>query len=1052
MAAVNRACSGGTMSSLRLLIGSFLNYPRISVTLAAIACAFALPLSALDPNKTISQFTHTSWSAKDGIPGPVNAIAQTPDGYLWLGTPAGLYRFDGLHFIPWEAPSSGDKLPRSTVASLFTARDGSLWIGFGSIFVGCWRNGVFRTYTADDRLLSDVRFFAEDRNGSIWAGSESGLSRFENGSWKRVGGQLGYPAPGAQALFVDSRGTLWVATDKMNFGLSKDNISVNTVLKLALNGKQFEPTGQAVAQVDQLVESPDGEIWIVEFFPQHTLRALLGRSWPNVARALSAKPLGVVFDGPSSLWIATYHGGIRRAPDFKRLEQVSFDHFGSEDGLSSDNVRSQFQDREGTIWFGTSRGLDRFRENKATPFTTKEGLVQTAQLGLTSMHDGSVWIMNFATNLMQRILGGRIVSQKLPPYSRSDTTRVLNIYADRHDHVWLGGSFHLAEGTDGKFSYLQVPGVADQSGVEAITSDSSDSLWVVVWEGDHSRVKRLRNRTWTDFLNSSELPNYRCRVLFGDALGRVWLGFDGEVAVSENDSFHRYSASDGLPPGRVRSISSDRAGHIWVASEGGLSRFDGRQFVMLTKENGLPGPSASAILEDDDGFLWVAGALGIVRVSPQEVEKAIKLPTYRMQTLFLDTTDGLPGLPLPGFSTAAKAADGRLWFSTAEGIAVIDPHRLPMNAVPPPVVIQTVKADDRTFPISPPLHFRPKVRSVEIGFAALSLSVPERVLFRYKLEGYDTEWHGPAAARVATYTNLPPRQYTFRAIACNNDGVWNEHGAAVTFDIAPTFFQTNWFLLLCGMVASFLAWVVYRWRLQRVTARLDLLHAERLSERERIARELHDTLLQGFQGLVLHFQAVLDRIPDQDPAQQAMKKALGHADQILIEGRERVRDLRAEGAQANELSQELACYGEELAKGREIEFKVTLAGSPQSLQPVVKGEIYRIGREALTNAFRHSKASSIEVEITYDHASFCLRIRDNGSGIDQEILSGGRTNHWGLSGMRERAKNISAQLSIWSNSGAGTEIELKMPANAAYARSLKRSPWDWIRPGVSGVR
>jgi len=225
-----------------------------------------------------------------------------------------------------------------------------------------------------------------------------------------------------------------------------------------------------------------------------------------------------------------------------------------------------------------------------------------------------------------------------------------------------------------------------------------------------------------------------------------------------------------------------------------------------------------------------------------------------------------------------------------------------------------------------------------------------------------------------------------------------------------------------------------------------------MAERERIARELHDTLLQGFQGLVLHFQAVLDQIPNGEPAQQTMKKALSQADQVLLEGRLRVRDLRAEGSTASELPQELAGYGEELAKDRAIAFKVTIVGSAQSLHPVVRDEIYRIAREALANAFRHSQASSIEVEIAYDHAAFWLRVRDNGSGIDQEILSNGRKGHWGLSGMRERAQTITAHLSIWSNPGAGTEIDLKVPAKVAYGRGSKRSPWNWIKRGASGVR
>jgi signal transduction histidine kinase len=280
----------------------------------------------------------------------------------------------------------------------------------------------------------------------------------------------------------------------------------------------------------------------------------------------------------------------------------------------------------------------------------------------------------------------------------------------------------------------------------------------------------------------------------------------------------------------------------------------------------------------------------------------------------------------------------------------------------------------------------------------------------------------------------------------------SETGAALDFSIAPAWYQTTLFGILCITSGTFIMWTLYRLRVGQIAASMNTRLGERLAERERIARELHDTLLQGFQGLVLHFQAVLDQIPDQEPAHQTMKKALSQADRVLIEGRGRVRDLRAEGGKANELSQELGSYGEELAKDRAIAFKATLVGSPQALHPVVREEIYRIAREALANAFQHSRASSIEVEITYDPAGLGVRVRDNGCGIDQEILGNGRKGYWGLSGIRERAQNVDAQLRIWSNPGAGTEIDLKVPAKVAYARSSKRSPWNWIKRGASGVR
>lgn len=1027
------------MSSLSGLIGSY-------ITLTAIACGLAIPANGLDTSKTIRQFTHSSWSAKDGIPGPIDAITQTTDGYLWLGTHAGLYRFDGQNFLSWEGPTGGAKLPRSSIWTLFKAKDGSLWIGFASNAISRLHNGLLRTYTPADGLhTGGVRSIAEDQNGTIWAGSEYGFSRFENEKWSRVGAELGYPAPGARQLAVDRSGTLWVATDGLNFGLGKDSVRSNTILKLPRNGKHFEPTGQPVGFIAQLVEAPDGEMWMVESNDPHpTVRPILAQTGPDFAPQI---PFCILFDGRSSLWIGQFRGGIQRAPDFHRMQNASFDYFKNEDGLSSDGVHVAFEDREGNIWFGTTRGLDRFRENKATPFSAKEGLMQDRELAVTSTRQGTVWIINYAENLVQHFLGGRIVSQTLPPYSRFDSTRVLSLCSNKN-RIWLGGSFSLAEGVDGKFSYLRAPGTSGTSAVEAITTDSSGNLWTVIWEGGKSRLARLRKGTWTEFSNSPELPVTRCRVLFGDSSGRVWLGFEsGEVVVYQNERFQRYSTkSDGLFPGKVLSIT-EQSGHIWVSGAGGLSRFDGRRFATLTKENGLPGNSVSAVLKDNDGSLWIAGELGIIRVSLQEVEKGFQSSSYRMQELFLDTTDGLPGLPTQQepFPTATKAADGRLWFVTTDGIAVIDPRHIPMNTVPPPVVIQTVTADNRKYSVSADLQFGPNVRNLEIDFAALSLSVPERVLLRYKLEGYDSDWHGPAGARVATYTNLPPRRYRFRVAGSNNDGVWNEDGATLEFDIAPMFYQTNWFLLLCAVTASLLVWVLYRRRLRQVTSRLDLQYAERLSERERIARELHDTLLQGIQGLMLRFQAVAKEIPDHEPTRQTLEKALDRADEVMAEGRDRVRGLRTSSGEHDDLPRALSDVATEFTPTAHTDFRIVVEGTARRLHPLVRDEVYRIGCEAISNAFLHARCQKIEVEICYSPRELRIRIHDDGRGIDPEVLaSGGKSSHWGLRGMWERADQIRGHLDIRSRVDAGTEVELTVPGGIAYigtrsSKSIRRT-------------
>jgi len=410
----------------------------------------------------------------------------------------------------------------------------------------------------------------------------------------------------------------------------------------------------------------------------------------------------------------------------------------------------------------------------------------------------------------------------------------------------------------------------------------------------------------------------------------------------------------------------------------------------------------------------------------------------------LDALDGVRPGRAP-FQIAARSTDGRLWFANDLVLQMVDPGRQVINSVPPPVHIEAVKADRRAYSALQDLHLPALTRDLEFDYTALSLVLPQRVRFRYRLEGYDTDWKDAGTRRSAFYTNLSPDKYTFRVIACNNDGVWNEKGAALTFTLQPAFFQTTWFNALCAVVLILFIWVLYRLRVQIATERVRVRLSVQLAERERIARELHDTLLQGFQGLALRFQGVVKQIPRQEPIRQQMEEALDRADEALLEGRNRVRDLRSESANDDELPESLASWAEALEHDSKIEARVSVVGTRQLLHPIVYDEAGQIGREALTNAFRHSRASKIEVEIIYYPESLRLRIRDDGDGIDQALLGEGRSGHWGLSGMRERAQKIGAQINIWSSPEAGTEIDLTIPATAAYQRDLKTSHLTWLK-------
>jgi signal transduction histidine kinase/streptogramin lyase len=789
-----------------------------------------------------------------------------------------------------------------------------------------------------------------------------------------------------------------------------------------------------------MAEAPDGDVWIADTTGR-TVRPIVNRHTSEAGIRIGAEPLCVLFDRDRSLWIGADQRGLRRVVDVTQPQKAVLDQPWAREGLSSDRVYSALEDREGNLWFGTAGGLDRFRENKVVAYSNEEGLIQDQRLAMASTPDGSVWLVSYTSNTVQRFRQGRIATSKLPAYSRSDTTRILSLYADGNNRVWFGGSFRLAEEAGGKLSFINVPDIEKGAMVHAIARDARGDLWITVWGGDKGGgVLRLRDGNWTDFRNRIHLPQYRCRVLYGDPLGRLWLGFeDGEIAVYENEEFHVYSSVDGLPRGRVLAITRDRAGNFWIGSEGGLSHFDHGHFATITKKNGLPGNSVSGIVEDDDGFLWLAGTLAILRVSSQELEKALLSPSYQMQGASFDANDGLRGLPRQRepFPTAIRSTDGRLWFSTSEGVAVIDARHLPRNIVPPSVTIETVKADDQTLQPASGLSLRPRTRNLQFEYAALSFTAPEHVQFRYKLEGYDDDWRGPVSAREVAYTNLPPRNYRFRVIASNSDGVWNEDGASLNFTLTPAFSQTNVFRLLCVVSGVFIVCVIYRMRVLQISRAIGARFDERLAERTRMARDLHDTFLQTIQGSKLVADDALDPSADPIRIRRAMEQLslwLGTATQ---EGQVALNFLHTATTQTNDLAEALRRATEDGVIPTSMAVTFSVVGDAKEMQPIVRDEIFRIGYEAIRNACTHSGASRLEIELRYAR-DLTLRVDDNGTGIDPAISDRGKDGHFGLRGMRERTARIGGKLTLMSSSNSGTKIKLVVPGRIIFRKMLGR--------------
>jgi len=516
-----------------------------------------------------------------------------------------------------------------------------------------------------------------------------------------------------------------------------------------------------------------------------------------------------------------------------------------------------------------------------------------------------------------------------------------------------------------------------------------------------------------------------------------------------------YTVADGLGKGHVSGLRIDSEGIVWAGTESGLSRIKDGRIGTLTMKNGLPCDTIHWSVEDSEGAVWLYTGCGLVRITRSELEEWIKDPNHHVQTTIWDAGDGvrLSAAALYFGPSVAKARDGKLWFHTGDGVQLIDPQHVAFNRIPPPVYIQQIIGDDKVQwqnSSGPPvfnLRLPPRIRDLTIDYTALSLTAPEKVRFRYKLEGQDPDWREVINDREVQYSNLRPGPYRFRVIAANNSGVWNERGDTLEFSIDPSYYQTNWFRALCVGAALLLLWAIYQYRVRRLHHEFEMTLDARVGERTRIARELHDTLLQSFHGILLYFQTGINLLPEHPAelqtaeAKKALEKAIHQAKHAIVEGREAIQGLRLSVVETNDLALAIRTLGEELAINSElVVFDVHVEGTSRSLHPILRDDIYKIAAEALRNAFRHAQARRVEVEIRYDQEQFRLRVRDDGKGIDPAILSGrGGEGHYGLPGMQERSKLMGAKLTVWSKVGLGTEIEVCLPASAAYGTAQRRS-------------
>jgi signal transduction histidine kinase/ligand-binding sensor domain-containing protein len=730
----------------------------------------------------------------------------------------------------------------------------------------------------------------------------------------------------------------------------------------------------------------------------------------------------MVRDRDANLWVGTADGLAR----IDARGSVSFER-----RAPAAAVTALFEDREGNLWVGDDRGLERWRDGAFTSYGSVDPVMAGGIGPVFSDASGRVWFGPASGGLFWYLDG-----------------RVGSVAALRDDVI-----YSIAEDAGGVVVGRQRGGISriraasDAFPTETLTEReglAQNQVFAVhrtrdgaIWAGTLSRgASRLKDGAATTFTTADGLASNTIAAVLEVSDGAVWFATPNGASVKTPAGWRRYGTADGLPSNDVNTLFEDSAGTLWLGTGAGLAIVREGRVQSLPAAPALLRASVLGLAEDPTGGLWIAVADHVLRV---DRERLLRGSLAAADVREFGPADGLLDTEtMKRHRILAADAHGRIWLSGNGGLVRVDSRRVAARVLPAIVQIEDVSADGAAVERTGAVTIPPQRDRLTFGFAGVSLSVPDRVRFRYRLDGFDREWSEPVAERQAVFTNLGPGTYRFRVVASSSEGLWNSAEASLPFTIAPAWWQVRTFWAGVGLVVAGGVWGGYRMRLRQLARRLDLRFEERLAERSRIARELHDTLLQSFQGAVLRFRAVTYMLPERpDEARTTLENAIDAARQAIVEGRDAVQGLRSHPTATDDIAVAIAALADTLNTDdraqRAPAFHIAVEGTPRALAPIVHDEVYRIAGEALRNAFRHARASRIEVEIRYDQRRFRVRVRDDGKGIDG--TAGAGDGHYGMAGMHERAKLLGAMLSVWSEQDSGTEAELTVPASIAYARS-----------------
>jgi ligand-binding sensor domain-containing protein/signal transduction histidine kinase len=1021
--------------------------PRCAAAALALLGALlvlATPSEALDPGQPLRQLGQQVWQTEDGLPqNTVHAIQQTSDGYLWLATDGGLVRFDGVEFT------------------------------------------LFDRHSTPELRSNLIGALAETDDGTLWAATSDGLIRRAEGSLHVLGQRNGLPTGPLTGVIPASQGSVWVlAPDSVSFGSGDRFSAVRGVDQISTgrdgdpiavrgqDGSLFVATSRGVLQLrdgqvaatipgtaDRLAVASDGRVWMAT---ANRLFRLEQGVWQPVALPSNAAPIRALVAGSNrTVYVAT-DGGLAIASPGSTTWKTSAD------GLPRGRVLRLLADRRGAVWMSTENSVVRYAGGRFETLHPRSGAGRTE--AFFEDREGNLWLGTEAAGLLE------LRPQRFMTLTTSDGLPgevVRTVLAAKNGTVWAGtdgaglahqlGGEGITQGAIAWQTYTTQQGLASNT-ILSLAEQANGALAVGTPDGlDQLVGERAHPGPRADML-----PDDFVRSLLTDSSGdALWIGTRRGLARQTATGLDQWTRADGLGSDLVGALAQDRgrAGALWIGTRGGLSHLDNGRITNLTTRDGLSSDIVTAlyqdvtsalwigttggglnllregrvfafpasaglpevilsIIEDGHGDLWLGSTTGIYRVSRNDLEAFADRKLKRVPVAAYGVADGMRiNECASGHPAAVRTADGTLWFATLRGISVTNPEHAEENRLPPPVAIENVTIDDQPAPATGLVSIEPNHTRLSFHYAGLSFVAPSRVRYRYRLEGFDPDWVDAGARRVAYYTNVPPGRYTFRVLAANNDGVWNDTGAALAIRVLPHTWQTWWFRSLCVLAVFLLGYQVYRMRVRNVELRFSAV----LAERTRIAREIHDTLAQDIVGISVQLELVSRLLSSSvDAARLQLDAARGMVKSSLAEARSSIWNLRSATSSVNDLPARLNRIVKQAADKGQVKPRFQVRGTYRAAPAAVEDQLLRVAQEGVNNAVRHAKASVIEVTLSYDAHTLQLSMDDDGEGFTYDAAAFAEGGHFGLQGMRERAAEIGGTLQVASEPGKGTHITLRV--------------------------